>query len=81
MAKNARWKNRNGDEIVRAATAPDHIPAERKLRGVELAVLGHAPENLLDAQHDVGQVDTLCPDPTVAERLRPIIVAGGQGHA
>jgi hypothetical protein len=63
------------DEVVGTPPTPHYIPAERELRGVELPVLSHAPEDLLYAQHDVGQVDSLCPDPTVAERLRPIIVA------
>src|SRR6185436_4505792 len=81
LSEEARWKNRDRDEVVGAAPAAHHITAEGKLRGVELPVLSHAPEDLLHAQHDVGQVDALCADPTVAERLGPIIVARSQGQA
>ena len=44
-------------------------------------MLSHAPEDLFHAQHEIGQIDALCPDPTVTERVRPIIVARGQGQA
>src|SRR5215472_15662336 len=57
------------------------LTAQRELRGIELPVLSHAPEDLLHAQHDVSQVDALCPDPTVAERLRSIIVARSKHQA
>src|SRR5215467_1432680 len=57
------------------------LTAQRELRGIELPVLSHAPEDLLHAQHDVSQVDALCPDTTVAERFRPIIVARSQGQS
>ena len=70
LSEEARRKNRDRDEVVGAATAAHYIPAQRELRCVELAVLSHAPEDFLHAQHDVGQVDALCPDPTVAEGLR-----------
>src|SRR6185295_1614783 len=81
LPKEARRKNRDRDEVVGAAPAAHDISVERELRSIELPVLGHAPEDLLHAQHDVGQVDALGPDPTVAERLGPIIVARSQGQA
>src|SRR5215831_928544 len=81
LPEKARRKNRDRDEVVGAPPAAHYIPAQRELRGVELPVLSHAPEDLLHAQHDIGQVDALCPDPTVAERLRPIIVARSQGQS
>src|SRR5262249_12252625 len=80
LPKEARRKNRERDEVVGTPPAAHYIPAQRELRGVELPVLSHAPEDLLHAQHDVGQVDALGPNPTVAERLRPIIVARSQGQ-
>jgi len=81
LPEEARGKNRDRDEVVGAPTAAHYIPAQRELRGVEFAVLSHAPEDFLHAQHDVGQVDALCTDPTVAERVRPIIVSGSQCQA
>src|SRR5262249_9716272 len=81
LPEEARRKNRDRDEVVGAPPPAHYIPTQRELRGVELPILSHAPEDLLHAQHDVSQVDALCPDPTVAERLRPIIVARSQGQS
>src|SRR5262252_5628575 len=81
LPEKARRKNRDRDEVGGAPPPAHYIPAQRELRGVELPILSHAPEDLLHAQHDVSQVDALCPDPTVAERLRPIIVARSKHQA
>jgi hypothetical protein len=44
-------------------------------------MLSHAPEDFLDAEHEVGQVDALGLKPAIARRRGPIIVARSQGQA
>src|ERR671936_879024 len=53
LAKNARRKDRNGDEARIALGAQDGVGGERHLGDVELLVVQHAPERFARPQREV----------------------------
>jgi len=60
-----------------ALVAADDVAGQRQLGRVELGVLQHSPEDLLDVQRQPGGLDALRPDAPVVQCCGTVIEPGG----